>query len=932
MKPFLTCLVLTLAATVAQTSELVIRNNHHTLLQGPVRFETSAPEGYYQSSTGRVFSVRGGQAEGVVALDAKGEKSYRLAQGNLEAPSGPLTVQAITNGLQILWGGKKVATVDFQLAVSNSKVAPENIAAGYMPTELAFEKHSEGWHAEMMLQPYVLVVSARVYPEGYIDFTAEVTVRTKEATPASVILARRVRCAEVRQPQLRWNGRMLDTDIEPEVDDSDKHYSQGVDWMSWSSEGLHCAQVNGWASALAALRGDKWFCSKNHFLYEKMLRAENDLFFFTMVSDVGDNRGVMQPNQTVAVHWRMAFTDHPGEQWGNSLLLALAGCNRPSEERDKTVFDFGAPFVKFGVSYHPYSTLTENFDFYRVKGLDREGWWAFSPEMWKEWRQFRPDMQRDLRIIKAMGFEAVRPHYCGHLRYMRRAEALEFLDWFMGECRRLGLRILMDSEGEPEWMVLLATRYRDLIDRYELCNEIMLQASYSGLPAERIGELKEAYSAIRAACPGMPIHVTSNGSTGMFEQARRLGLPFDGYGVHYYRHGPGWMDILESQSLGSGTYATRLGLPALLTEFNWKNFTAMAPPERLKYVSETYDRVMKVRAFPEVYLFHFHETLSPNPRLGRNATRHYEAIALDRRPKETFEPWMKQMDAYARPELPFRQLRARPVGVPLENNKGRARFEVHNSTERRLEVVFTPEGFNELALQIAKHPVSFAPGQSRVVELQLALPESAPPGVYHFFLRAEFDGCVSYLWGWAEKQGRPRFDATSVLPDYVSYPQGPDIVDRLDFSWPITVVFAEDKKREKTDSRNVEMAYIVYHTLRAASGKSLYLCPEQDTPSERGDNDSLILIGRREDFERADFQPIPDAHSGDRGTLYLKTFDDGRQWLYLTGDLPKGVEAAAMDFVLRYWKNAKDSAIRRVGMEQGHMLGKPAETGLLNPP
>ena len=932
MKYIVISLVIFMLAGLVQASEIVISNNHDIPVQGPISFNTSEIDGFYKCSDGGILVVENGKANGVVSLNAGQKLSYNLANSQSSTAPGLLSINPFKSGLKVKWGDEEIASLDFELFVSGSKLVPEDVVGDYVPAKMTFKNNNDVWSSQTEVGSYDMSLSAKVYKEGYIDFTGKITAKTSEPSPSSIVLVRHISLPEINLPKMRWNGRVLDTDTEPDVIDKDNHYSQGLDWMSWSVKSLRSAVVNNWTPALAALKKGKWYCSKNHFIYEKILHRNSDLYFLTLVEDSEDDKGVLQPGQTMEIHWRMAFKENPKDQWENGLLLAFGGCNLLNEDKEKTVFNFGTPFVKFGVSYHPYSTLTENFDFYRVKGLDREGWWAFSPEMWKQWKKFIPDMQRDLRIIKSMGFEIIRPHFCGHLRYLRRSEALEFLDWFMEECRKLEFRVLMDSEGEPEWLVLLATRYEDLIDRYELCNEIMLQASYRGLGAEKIEELKDAYNAIRKVCPDLPIHVTSNGSTGIFEQARHTGLPFDGYGVHYYRHGPGWLDILESQSLGSGTYASRLGIPALLTEFNWKNFTEMAPPERLKYVTETYDRVLKVRAFPEVYLFHFHETMSPNPRLGRNATRHYEVISLDRRPKPTFESWMKQMYTYASPDLPFMQLQAVPEGVILKNNKTVAQFSVSNMSDKELNVTFSPECFNELNCRIKNRKIKIDSGEKYSLEVELSLPDLAEPGVYHYFIRTEFNNEFSYLWGWAELHGKPVFDKSLILPEHVVYPQGNDVVNEFDFNKPVTVVFAGDTDREKRDARNVEMAYLIYNTLRTSTGKSLYLCSDNDIPGDRLENGNLILIGKPQDFDISKFKKVEIPYSGEKGIIYMAASDNGEQWLCLTGHSPASVEAASIDFLLRYWKNSKNSAINRIGMEEGNMLGNSAETGLLNPP
>jgi hypothetical protein len=55
-------------------------------------------------------------------------------------------------------------------------------------------------------------------------------------------------------------------------------------------------------------------------------------------------------------------------------------------------------------------------------------------------------------------------------------------------------------------------------------------------------------------------------------------------------------------------------------------------------------------------------------------------------------------------------------------------------------------------------------------------------------------------------------------------------------------------------------------------------------------------------------------------------------WLMFTGPDKTAVEAAAADFVLRYWPDAKDAAIRITGMERGAALGNKAGVTTVDPP
>jgi hypothetical protein len=102
-----------------------------------------------------------------------------------------------------------------------------------------------------------------------------------------------------------------------------------------------------------------------------------------------------------------------------------------------------------------------------------------------------------------------------------------------------------------------------------------------------------------------------------------------------------------------------------------------------------------------------------------------------------------------------------------------------------------------------------------------------------------------------------------------------------------------------------------------------------DLPDSVLTRGTVILVGT------AEGNPLIGADAagaGEHGLVRLRGGGRGARELLLTGADPKAVEAAAVDFVLRYWKNAKDAAIRVTGMEQGAALGNRAGVGVVNPP
>ncbi|MCX6376419.1 MAG: hypothetical protein NTU88_10380, partial [Armatimonadetes bacterium] len=489
--------------------------------------------------------------------------------------------------------------------------------------------------------------------------------------------------------------------------------------------------------------------------------------------------------EPVILKWRLAMSKSPKPGWEQSQLYVTAGYRNVAESKDKAVVDLGVPWVEFGTSYFPYSTMCENFDFYRTAGLDREGWWPFSPQMWENWKAFVPQMQTDLRIIKAMGFDLVRLHHLELLGEMDRANAFAFMDFYMGACRQLGLKVLVDTAGSPEWMALIAGRYKDVVKLIELENEILIPGIPKGSPARWTAQ----YKAIKRVAPNTEVFLTGACNQGMFERLKYLGVPFDRIGFHNYKHGPAFKESIPSVALGVANQASDMGKPAVLGEFNWKMLTAWSPEARAKEVAQIYAKMLEPRAIPHFFQFHWQETLSVNPRLTRQGIRHYETINLDRTPKPEAVELMKLIREYARADAPVRELPITIREATLKMHKAFAYFSIRNCTGRRVAVKLSLESPQGVQCRlVSPSQVVLKPGASASGTVALALKPDALPGTYHYFLKVEYPGGAAYGWGIVSNPGRPKFDP-SVLADLVEYPDGADVVEKFDYSRPICVAF-----------------------------------------------------------------------------------------------------------------------------------------------
>jgi len=140
----------------------------------------------------------------------------------------------------------------------------------------------------------------------------------------------------------------------------------------------------------------------------------------------------------------------------------------------------------------------------------------------------------------------------------------------------------------------------------------------------------------------------------------------------------------------------------------------------------------------------------------------------------------------------------------------------------------------------------------------------------HVFVRLESDdGFLRYLWAEIRVAGSPKMEGS---------------LSNLDFSQPITVAYSSN-----ATVLVVETAYAIGQTLESASGQRVLISEAENVPTTVLTN--LIFVGVTKDA------PLP-----------------GPGFLLIGGKNSRQVEDAGMEFILRYWKFAKDSAARRVGL------------------
>jgi hypothetical protein len=938
LAPLLAALVAFAGEASAQNGADVIRirNNHDVAYDGPVQFQTTLADGAYAAAgDSGEGEIRSGVARMVVHLGARSELTLSRAGALAESriAGGPLSITTAARRLDLGWSGDSLGALELGLVVlPGTSAGPDDVAAAFEPLDIQWQRQRDGSFAgSIERQGYKLDMTLVPYGGGWVDMTTRLTHLARASGPAYVALVRRVTSRSgIDSATMRFNGRVIDGASSPNSWARDFWYTHGVDWISWKSGALSMAAMSGFTPVPSVLRDSVWVEGSHFYVWDKTRQAGNQLYLISEIAGPNPNQkgsaipyAPIEQGDSLSMTWRLSVAKKATRGWEESQLLVSTGFQSASQDSGISAVELGVPAVSFGTSYFPYSTFTENFDYYRTPGLDRETWWPFSPTMWNNWRSFKPQMQTDLHIIRAMGFEWVRLHHLELLQEMDRAQALAFLDFYTGEARALGLKVLVDTEGPADWVTLIMGRYRDVVRRVEVENEVLIPPTKPASPAR----WTSLYHAAKAADPDAQVFLTSAGNDDKFERLRALGVPFDRVGLHAYMHSPEWTEALSSHVLGTASYARSIGRFVTLGEFNWKGLTRLSPPARQKAFADVYESMLQPRAIPEVFEFQFQETIGVNPSIARSGVRHYETIALDRRPKPEALELMRLMRKYARPDAPMLEVPVTVGNATLVNGRATASFSIANHTARRLTLRLSALAYDGVGASLASpQQLTLAPRDSAHGSIALRLPAGSRPGTYHFFLKTEYGEKAAYGWGVASNPGVPSFARNPVLGDRVVYPQGFDVVRKLDWSRPLLVAFGPG-----APVLEMEMAYQVAFTLQSVTGRQVWLSTTADLPDSLLSKGSLILVGTA--ATNPLIGDLPSARDAqEKGLVWLASGKNTSSRLVLTGNTPKAVEAASTDFVLRYWLNAKDAGIRITGMEKGAALGNTVRVTNPDPP
>ncbi len=918
-------------------TKLLVRNNHEIAYRGPIDLTTTGLADGSYAGHDAIAEVRAGKAHIFASLEPRSEVTLtkRGAPDARALRAGEFGTTPRGTALALTWSMRSVADISIGLVLLPGATATiDSVARAFSPLALAWTTAPDGALVGTAERDgYAISVNARPYGAGWLDVRATVVGRTAHAAPAYVALVRRVVALGARAPIIRFNGRELPGADSPMLWEGDFRYVHGVDWIQWRVGALSLLSVNGFTPVPSVKHDTTWAEGSSFYVRERTRQSGDTAYLVAEIAGPNPDqpkRGYMAVlpyaapgvGDTVALKWRLAISQSASTPaWRDIQLREFAGARTAVRDGRLIRGSIGVPYTVFGMAYFPYSSFSENFDFYRVPGLTSENFWPTSAPMWKQWRQWEPRMRTDMHIIRAMGFDVLRLHHLELLQKLDRKEAFAFLDFYTDQARALGFKLMIDTEGPAEWVTAVVGRYKDLVTRVELENEVLIPGISPAEPAR----WKELYAAAKHAAPAADVFFTGAGNNSMFERLRTLGVPFDRVGLHAYKHGPNWKEAWSSHALGTAGYATELGKPMTLGEFNWKDLTLLSPETRPAEWETIYRNVLATRSVHEIMQFQFQEQIVFNTTVGGTKSRHYEPVGIDRRPKPEAFVAMKLMREYGRPDAPAKVLPVQIEPVRFTAGRAEASFTVTNNTGSVVHVTLDPMSFDETKTTLlTPATLTLSPGASGTGRVAVTLPPNVRPGAYHHFVRARYKGGESFGWGVASNEGAPTFADTSVLGNRVVYAQGLSSVRMIKWERPLAVVFGE-----KATALEVEDAYQLANTVQSATGRTVRVSAEADLPDSVSRKGTVFLVGTPATsvLVAQTTSPIEEG----KGRISLNR-EGGREWITLAGADAKGAHAAVVELELRFWPNAKDATIRITGVEKGKALGNSAGGSTIDPP
>lgn len=946
MAVFISCLMSVATASRAPIMVELI-NNQPFPLRMPVRLRDVNPGGGAWSTTAnRPVQQENDDLIFIADVAPFAHERFSLRPGAPPDQATPFILKPNAKGVMLAYSGEDLGTLAWDIVArempeerGKQRGAPAttraDFAAQFEALPLSFVRSACGpvfdiWRAEATKSGLQLMVELDAYHAGFLDIRAQLINRSavKRDGMYAAVVTRWVQPA-VSSRAVNYDNHLAsfgERSWAPFRAGEGRHLfvQRGVDWIRTGFAGNKTAVwLNDFAPSFTVheeatqKQGAHYTGANIPQLGQEAQTAQGALYSITEIArpNIPIYRGRFTDNllppvgEPISFSSRLAFTGTPlSDERADQMFIAYVGYHEQHKSAGSVSLSYGVSGVRFGTNYFPYSTLGENFDALKLPGMDRDAYWPLAADTVTQWRLFADDIRRDLRIARAMGFELIRLHHLELLSPLDKQLQQEYLDFLFAEMKHLGLRALLDVRLAPEDVAALVARHRELISGVEIDNEVLI----FGIPDDAPSYWQRVYAAVKRVAPEIPVHLTAHTNTGAFNRLSSLGVNFDRIGQHAYIDSVEAIPSARDFALAAADYGAKVGKPPVITEWNWRGLTRIRPEARAKIYAPIFENVLATRSIPELYQFQFQETLAVNP-AARKGIRHYEQLWVSRRPKpEAFE-MMRLIKKYSYPTAPNRMLDVEHVVVPLDGmGRGVAPFRVLNTSGRTLELHAAVETSANVSAMLERSSlIRLAPNASAEVPVTIALREKSDdlmPGFYHVFLRLEGDdGLVRYGWAEARMAGAPKIDRQTKTE--VRYGDG---ALAFNFNRPVVVVYGDG-----APIIEMETAYVLANTLESATGRPVMSYQLSDLSADARANGALIVIGTAQTnaLVASMVDRLPHELRLAKQFVAQVPGDASRgDWLIVSGGEPAEAEAAGMDLTLRYWKFAKDSAARRIGV------------------
>ncbi len=915
--------------TVLVAVSVNVENNYDFNLTVPVKTEVNA------SKYG--FSVHlPPKSKQTIGLDAKDNIQQKKLMLQLENNQECVIIYNNKPVTKILWDLVVIPTDTYRVITSSSP-GQDKVIETFSPLNLKLKEtvSNNGYQRtvyESTKNGYYINIVFDIFDDMWFDVEAIVTNKAAQQTAVYVALVKKMTFTDYTESKVSWNNlqyNLNETLFFPRRTDMCRQVLHGVDWLLIKmSNNLNFTLLNDFTAGRIELFNNAVYQNtamgvNSRIVYQNTFVRNKTVYTTSEISEWGTGDSFIKfryrslsPNETMSLHYRFGvFEQQLNPLLVNAQFIAYTGYKKTFFDTNSgyPTFIFGVPAVEFGTNIGPYHKCIENFDIVRNIGLKGEKFWPRMAEFWPQWQKMKYEIITDLCIIRSLGMSIVRiglgPGIYQNPEYNK--YVLDFYDFLADECRKFGLKIMfIETLNNPELAAERICRYSDVVKYVEEDNEILMH----GVQLKRVDRWKKTCDLIRQKSPEIQIFFTGATNQGTFEYLKNLGIKFDAAGLHFYTHNLEDIPSVRNMALAVANIAGKHNVPPIIGELNWKRLTRMTPETRRGYYAQVFGNFLSVQAVPTVVQYHFAETMSVNPRLGRQGIRHYELVWYDRSPKIELAELQKLIKQYSAPDSPIREFE---FNLPFSTTTSYNNFITLNGSIKNLttkKVVLDTEIISPPNIHITgfENRIVLQPGETKPLNYSINIESTTKSGYYHYFLKTKYEITkIAVGWGIISLPGIPEFDLNEKPLAKINYIKGRECFNKFDFTKPLAIVYGQD-----CPVLEMELGYVLFNTLHSVLGREIKLYHLPDLPENVKQEYNLIVIGstKTNSLINEFYKTLPNIT-----TPWVDFLEHNigqkteHQVLILSGSDEIRAEISVIDFVFRYWKNAKDSALARFG-------------------